>query len=1022
MADPLISLFLKPAVPPKAELEKALKHFGFRNPVKVWRELSPFGQATFGRSSFAELLPLLLVEFSRSADPDLAATHFSAFAEASFHSSQLFQYLVKNPMARQVLAKVLGLSPAQAAVLSQDPPLLYWLLEEDGLTAKFSRERLETALERETTAAKDLEGKLNALRRVKRRAMLRLTARDLMGLCDVKDLTFEIATLADALLEHAILLGREKLKVEGVPAPKGDMVVLGMGKLGGQELNYSSDIDLLFVYEAAGDPVEANRYFNELALFVLKTMEAPSSLGNLFRVDMNLRPEGMGDLARPLESYLRHYEERSQPWELQALTKARPCAGDKALGERFLAEVEPFIFRKSFDAVYLKEMREIMGMIKLKMEGKGRSRTQVKLGRGGIREIEFIIQYQELVHGGRDPEVRRRNSLEALEVLGAKGILLKADAQFLSEAYRFLRNVEHRLQQVHGLQTHTLPKDPKDLERIARSLGFPHEEGGAAKPFKARYQEVTARVRAFYEEVFKIKRRLDPSAQVVQESLAGDKEALERSLEGGLFLEPRQAAVNLAALAARLKRTGGAKGELVWTGFAPLLLKELAKLPHPDRALNQLESFLKTVALPDLYLRYLLEKPALLKVLLELFSNSLFLSEILVRRPGNFDIAVRSVGKASAQSVQETLMGLEERMAETPDWEDRLDLLRDVKNGEVLRVGLQDLLGKRDLFESFAELSRLAISLSRSALGVATDKMGLPKVGERPSIPKGFCVMAMGKLGAREMNYGSDLDLVFSYSDEMGKDVGFEAYMDLAATFTRALDQPTTLGVAYPVDARLRPMGRQSQMVISVEGFRNYFATHAQAAERLAYTRAVFLAGDRSAGFQLKEVIEDFVYGRGLSRKEFDSILEIRGLMEDKAKKAQGLELKVSPGGIVDVEFFVQILQVAYGKDKPLIRMPHVPTVMGYFKEEGLVPAEVLDELLSAYRFYRLLEARHRMVRETADNELPTDPERLRRLSWRMGLGKGKVDAEKMVEKVEGTQKRVRELFKRLPEWVKFEG
>jgi glutamate-ammonia-ligase adenylyltransferase len=453
MSSALVSLFLKPAVPPKPELEKALKPFGFRDPGKVWKEISPFGQAAFGRSSFAELLPLLLVEFSRSADPDLAATHFSAFAEASFHSSQLFQYLLKNPMARQVLAKVLGLSPAQAAVLSQDPPLLYWLMEEDGLTAKFSQERLVAVLERETAAAPDLEGKLNALRRVKRRSMLRLTARDLMGLCDVKDLTFEIAAIADALLERALLLGREKLASAGQAPVKGEMVVLGMGKLGGQELNYNSDIDLLFVYEAEGDPVEANRYFNGLAEFVIQAMETPSALGNLFRVDMNLRPEGMGDLARPLESYLRHYEERSQPWELQALTKARPCAGDKALGERFLQEVEPFIFRKSFDAVYLKEMREVMGLIKRKMEGKGRARTQVKLGRGGIREIEFIIQYQELVHGGRDREVRRRNSLEALEVLGAKGILLKADAQFLAEAYRFLRNVEHRLQQVHGLQT-----------------------------------------------------------------------------------------------------------------------------------------------------------------------------------------------------------------------------------------------------------------------------------------------------------------------------------------------------------------------------------------------------------------------------------------------------------------------------------------------------------------------------------------------------------------------------------------
>ena len=399
----------------------------------------------------------------------------------------------------------------------------------------------------------------------------------------------------------------------------------------------------------------------------------------------------------------------------------------------------------------------------------------------------------------------------------------------------------------------------------------------------------------------------------------------------------------------------------------------------------------------------------------------MFLSEILVTHPGNFDIVIRALGERTPQSVQDFLDVLEDRIAVTNDWEDRLNLLREVKDGEVLRVGLQDLMGRRELMDCFAELSRLATALSRSGLGIASQKLGIPCMETQPCAPKGFCLLGMGKLGGREMNYGSDLDLLFVYGDQEAKEVGFETYLKLSELFTQVMASPTAHGRAYKVDARLRPMGREAQMIHSVAAYRQYFQTFAQSAERLAYTRAVYLAGDRLTATEVKEIIDGFVYGRGLTRIEFDEILDIRQQMEEKAKKAQGLELKVSPGGIVDIEFFVQILQVSYGKDKNILRIPHVLTALGLFKEEGMVPPDVLDEMLNAYRFYRLLEARHRMVRETGDDELPTDPDRLKRLAWRAGLGREKEAAEKMLERVEETQKRVRAIFNRLPEWVRFE-
>ncbi len=1025
MESSLISFFLSSETPSKAGLQRVLKPYGFKNPAKVWKELSILSRNPFDREAWAECLPLMLPEFSEAPDPDLAVNQFGTYAEKSFHRSQLYQYLLRVPQARKVLAKILGFSPYLASILYQEPGLLYWLLDEDGLYSRFSKERLVETLVRETEALDDFEGELNAIRRVKRRQMLRLGGRDLLGLCDVKTLTLELSGLADALLESVMAVGKEKLAKAGVPKPEGRLVVLGMGKLGGNELNYCSDIDLLFIYEISPQSQvvgeEARRYYNDLAEFIINAMQESSFLGNLFKVDMRLRPEGLGDMAKSLDAYLEHYESRSQLWELQALIKARPCTGDLDLGIQFLKEVEPLVFRKSFDSAVLREMREVMVLIRKKMEGMGKQKTQVKLGKGGIREIEFIVQLFQLVHGGLKPEIRGANTLEALENLGLEGILLKADAQFLAEAYRFLRNAEHHLQMVHGLQTHTLPRSAPALQSLARSLGFKGEKDEPVRFFRARYADTTSRVNHLYQEVFRIKTRQDVSSRVVQESLAGNREELEKDLEKKFFFDPAQAASNLLALVGRLRRSAGAKGEILWSVFVPALFKGLAKVPHPDRALNQMESFLNATSLPDLYIRYLLENPLMFRLLLELFSNSLFLSQILIAHPGNFDIVQRAVNERDPRSVQEFLEILEGRMAQTPDWEGRLNLLREVRDGEVLSVGLQDLLGKRKIFDCFAELSRLAIALSRCALGAAAVKLGFPCSTERPCAPKGFCMMGMGKLGSREMNYGSDLDVLFIYGDQEAKEIGFENYLKLSETFIFALAAPTPQGIAYQVDARLRPMGREAQMAHSVDAYRQYFRTYGQAAERLAYTRCSFLAGDRQTAFQVEKEIERFTYGRGLTRKELDEILGIREQMEQKAKKTKGLEIKVSPGGITDIEFFIQTLQVAYGREIPEIKVPHLPTALTYMKEAKLVPGEVLDELLEAYGFFRLLEARHRMVRETSDDELPEAPERLLRLVWRTGLGRGREAAERLVERVERTRERVRILFKRLPEWIRFE-
>lgn len=381
-----LAFYLTPEPPSQAQLQEALKPHGFKKPLRAWRDLASLASPPFDREAWEPLLPLMLREFSNSPDPNLSLSQFSTFAEKTFHRSQFYEYLLQNPPAREAMAKIMGLSPFLASILFQEPGLFYWLFIEEGLYSKFVPAKLEELFRLEMEAAGDLEGKLNALRRVKKRRMLRLGARDILGLSHVRDLTLELSDMADLVLQKALALAKEALAPRYPSPPPGKLVVLGMGKLGGRELNYYSDVDLLFVYESTGGverAEEARRYFNDLAEWMITTLPFASSHGPLYKVDMRLRPEGLGDMARSLDGYLEHYENRGQPWELQALLKARPCAGDLELGERFLREVEPIIFRKNLDTVYLNEIREIMGLIKLKMESKGRGKDPGQAGGGG---------------------------------------------------------------------------------------------------------------------------------------------------------------------------------------------------------------------------------------------------------------------------------------------------------------------------------------------------------------------------------------------------------------------------------------------------------------------------------------------------------------------------------------------------------------------------------------------------------------------------------------------------------------
>ncbi len=483
------------------------------------------------RQLLAAILGELLAALADTADPDQGLTHWERFLQAGLNRSQLLDYLGGHPRMLHLLCTIFGNSPSMAETLIRDPLLVYWLAEERVLTRRPTQEQLAASLEIMLKNVTALELRLDALRRFRRRETLRVGVRDLLKLTDVPETTAALTDLACVLIQAAYEIARDGLSVQyGRPmhrTARGRMVqtgfaVIAMGKLGGGELNYSSDVDLLYVYESEngatepdgrerGEPTGASvsneEYFEQLARETTRALADATQEGHVFRVDLRLRAEGTsGQLARTVDGYARYYRTRGEQWERMALLKAWPVAGDRRIGRAFLRRVSPFIYGGSgthTPETILAQVKAVKDMIDEKMADRGQEQRNVKLGRGGIREIEFIVQAAQILCGGGQPGLRERNTLAALAKLARRGLLSITDRRTLERAYVFLRDIEHKLQMVHDLQTHALPESPDELARCAIRLGYSAtDRRKAGHAFLADHRRHTADVHRIFRRLF----------------------------------------------------------------------------------------------------------------------------------------------------------------------------------------------------------------------------------------------------------------------------------------------------------------------------------------------------------------------------------------------------------------------------------------------------------------------------------------------------------------------------------------
>jgi glutamate-ammonia-ligase adenylyltransferase len=953
---------------------------------------------------FPDRLDALAAAARLAPDPDLALAGIERYVDGA-------GALPAERDLLQALVLLAGSSRMIPTLLARDPRLLRRAARSPFLQRPRAEADLRRLLERAVRhlAPEDVDGFHRLLRRLRSREVVRISLRDLVR-ARVREVTGELSSLACACLDAAIRFHDRRLRARhgppaglGARAPGTGFCALAMGKLGARELNFSSDVDLIYVYDRDGEtegepPITHFAYYAKLAELVTEAIAKPTEDGFVFRVDLNLRPDGQnGPIVNSQHAAELYYETFGRSWERNALVKARPCAGDLSVGDELLHHLDAFIWRRSLDLDVVQEIQAMKARIDARAGAEGKD--DLKLGKGGIREAEFFVSALQLLHGGSDETraLHERAVLPALDRLLFAGIVPAKDRDELADAYLFLRRAEHRIQMLDGAQTHRLP--PSGERRgLARSMGYESEAA-----FDAALTAHRERVALLFAGLLGTSTGavpLDPDLALVADAEVERERRAEIAARRGIGDPDRV----LAAIDAMARRR---------TPFSPLgdpaaavaLLSDALGTPDPDQAISHLSDFAAALRNPDPYFRMLAEHRRVARLLLSLFGTSDFLSKRFLRHPELIDMLLREDQSLLEKDAQTFRREIDERLRQlgpslAPDdlLERQLGELRRYKNEEVLRIAIHDIAGTIDLASVAGQLTDVAEASLARCLALAEAEAAAKNVAP----PGRLCVIGMGKLGGRELGYHSDLDLIFLYPGS-GATAGHERYPRLAQRLMSFLQMPLREGRLYQIDTRLRPSGNQGALVIGTEAFARYHtgdgasggaagagaAVRSQLWERQALLRARHVAGDAAIFAEIREkVLVPVVYGRREDRGALAAeIRRMRERMEAEVgrESSRGKNPKTGHGGLVDVEFAAQFLQLAHGHDHPDVRTGSTPVALRRLRHAGLLREPEFEALAEGYDFLRRVELRLRIVHDYAIDHLPEEGPQLRQLARRLG-------------------------------------
>jgi glutamate-ammonia-ligase adenylyltransferase len=837
------------------------------------------------------------------------------------------------PLGEAALLHLISVSSICAARLTRHPETLLWLRRPEICSAPRAYAEMFADLhgtEDEILSAESFR----ALRFWKGREMLRISLREVAGVAPLEETTLELSLLAEICLREVYRHWDTELRNRR-GAPDTEFAILGLGKLGGRELNHSSDIDVIFLYGEEGQvspSLTYHEWFNLLGAKIVETFAALSPAGALFRIDLRLRPEGTaGPLVRSLESMENYYAGFGETWERLALIKARGIGGSRELAYEFLRQHQPFIYPKSPTPDLLDEIAAIKRRIERDIVGYENIGRDVKLGAGGIREIEFVVQSLQLLHGARHAFLQETSTLKALPVLAELELIPRDEARVLEAAYRFLRIVEHRLQIEAEQQTHTIPENGELLGRLARSLGFSSQE------------DFTSTLQKHMQEVRSVFRRIISAPAAGAESPA---ESLH------IFRNEKAAGKALADLA---KGTGGlhvaARTRQVLRNLRPLLFRWLARAADPDMVLNQFIRFVEAYGLRSMLFELLVVNPKLLELLVKTFDASRYAGDLLIRRPQLLEDITRGGMLDREVSVAEHLQRLD-ALKITPS---SLDLLRVYRQSQLLRILLRDVLRLANLPALFAEQSALAEACLIFVNRVCGNEGDLT-------------IIALGKFGGSEIGYGADLDVLF-----VGDDIRAAQHLVVA------MAQPTAEGSIATLDARLRPEGEKGNLASPLTAYEAYYETRVQLWEAQALTRARPLAGPLQGQFM---DLAQRVWRKATRRD--DLYAQINGMLQrirhERGSAADLLDFKTGTGGVIEAEFLVQALQMRAG-----IWNPQTMGALRDLTTNGLMREEEAALVKKSYEYLRLIESALRRWENKSVSSLPADETGQRKLAQRVG-------------------------------------
>lgn len=953
----------------------------------------------------------VLADIGASADPDQALNVLVRMLESRDEREwrRLVSALIADSDLRRRLIDVIGMSEALGDFLVRHPDAWEVLADVEALAQAPSARSTRAALLQsvgadpehpDPVASSDGMDVLSDLRIAYRLSLLGIAARDLSGMAPMDSIASWLADLADGVLDAALAVARAGVADD---ASVCRLAVVGMGKCGARELNYVSDVDVIFVAEPApgADEADALAVGTRLAMGLMRACNAATSEGTIWEVDAALRPEGkQGALVRTLQSHIGYYERWAKTWEFQALLKARPAAGDLELGADYVHAVAPFVWSAADRPGFVEDVQAMRRRVEQHVPAKIAER-ELKLGPGGLRDVEFSVQLLQLVHGRSDVLLRSPTTMVALEALATWGYVGRDDAATLADAYRFLRTLEHRIQLYRLRRTHTLPDDEADLRRLGRSLGFRSDPIGDLLAVWKRHAREVRRLheKLFYRPLLTAVARLDAG-----EARLSVQAAQER-LEALGYVDPQSALRHLEALTAGVSRRAAIQRTLL-----PVMLGWFADAPDPDSGLLGFRRVSDALGSTHWYLRLLRDESVAAERLARVLATSRYATDLLLRAPDSVAM-LADESELSPRSLAALRSEVTSVVDRHTDPDNAVATIRSIRRRELFRIAVAEVLGTATPDQAGIALTDVAIATLDGALRIARDTVA----GAGYHVVS-FAIIGMGRFGGYELGFGSDVDVMFVFDPRPGVDeqVATRAAAALAEELRRLLMSPSG-DPPLDIDADLRPEGRQGPLVRSLGSYAAYYERWSATWEAQALLRATFVAGDAGLGQAFMDMVDPIRWGGDLSADDLTEVRRLKARMEaERLPRGANphLHTKLGRGGLSDVEWVAQLLQMWHAADVPSLHTTRTLDALEAAREAGLLSNVDAGELMESWRFATAIRNAVMLARGMPSDLVPNDVRELRAVAFMLGYPIA--DSGRLVEDYLRVTRRARVVFERI--------